>query len=155
MKWKFRPDVELRFEVDIHQLNPDIGSRWRTISGYGDSSQLTKMCESWIQHCQLPSNQALVPLKRVEQGICTKDEQRQIRFKGRAEIVHPTNEVIAYVHKGVWSVEELTDLLAAFVTMFNEILTEAKQPTYCTGTIDMSLDPLTYEKERARVDSLT
>ena len=154
-EWKFRPNVELRFELKHKYLLKDteINSRWNALSGYGDN--LTETCQMWVQHCTLPSNRALVSLEGREGGLYSEDEQRQIRF--RRDECGPSDEVTAYVHGGIWSLEELTDLITGFATMFNGLLAKAQQSVYCTGSVQLSIDPLSdgfYEKEHARCDRI-
>ena len=82
----------------------------------GAAKTSPEFCLAWAAACSLPQNKALVCLDRVEGGLCSADEVRQIRFRGGEP-----NDVNAHLSHGVWTIDEAADLCRAFVLVFDRM----------------------------------
>lgn len=77
-----------------------------------------------ISLCKNSSNTQLEPLSRSEGGVSSNDERRQIRFGFEyADPVYITNRKYVVSHiirNGIWTKEELDDIIQASIGAMNK-----------------------------------
>jgi hypothetical protein len=132
-------EVFLQFELDAdaHPIPTDI---WKRILRYPIDEE--NILDLWRGYCELNSNRSLPELNRIEGGLGGDNNKtdKQVRFDEYTDRKLPSakNDTIKIIIRDSddglnrWSIEELADLVQAFVRTCNHII-EAN--SYVTGAI--------------------
>jgi len=112
------------FHFDIHTDAPfEFIKRWRKFKKIceGGESNNEPICAAWSSSCLLLENRDLLFLKRSEGGIGDLLCSKELRFRDLTfdqwRNPHRINDTIVVEGYGIWSQNEIDDLLSSFAGM--------------------------------------
>ena len=114
--------LSLRFKIDKDASQKYINN-WINFKNICESGNNKQIVKDWLSKCRIISNKDMPYLNRTEGGIgvCSNILHKQIRF--RSNLVYLIdNDIVLNIYnsdKEEWLLEELDDLIRAFIIIAN------------------------------------
>jgi len=114
--------ISLRFKIDKDASQKYINN-WINFKNVCESGNNKQIVKDWLSNCRINSNKDMPYLNRMEGGIggCSNLLHKQIRF--RLNLVYLIdNDIVLNIYnsdKEEWLLEELDDLIRAFIIIAN------------------------------------
>ena len=114
--------LSLRFKIDKDASQKYINNwiKFKNVCESGNNKQIVK---DWLSNCRINSNKDMPYLNRMEGGIggCNNILHKQIRFRSN-QVYLIDNDIVLNIYnsdKEEWLLEELDDLIRAFIIIAN------------------------------------
>ena len=114
--------ISLRFKIDKDASQKYINN-WINFKNVCESGNNKQIVKDWLSNCRINSNKDMPYLNRMEGGIggCNNILHKQIRFRSN-QVYLIDNDIVLNIYnsdKEEWLLEELDDLIRAFIIIAN------------------------------------
>jgi hypothetical protein len=114
--------ISLRFKIDRNASQKYINN-WAKFKNVCESGNNKEIVKNWLSNCRINSNKDIPYLNRCEGGIggCNNLIHKQIRFRQHL-LYLKDNDIVFNIYnsdKEEWLLEELDDLIRAFIIIAN------------------------------------
>ena len=114
--------ISLRFKIDKDASQKYINN-WINFKNVCESGNNKQIVKDWLSNCRINSNKDMPYLNRMEGGIggCNNILHKQIRFRSN-QVYLIDNDIVLNIYnsdKQEWLLEELDDLIRAFIIIAN------------------------------------